>query len=235
MATTMGPARGDVEVPLDKYRITVNGELFDEVDASTTRFRVQGLTGGRTYKFAVYAISDSEAASKPVSTSLLLPGPPQVQLSDGGQSDSQIWVTINVDWQGGTEDQHCQAWVDGVTTPQEVSCSGTFTQGGLTPATTYRLRVRATNTGGASRENIEIRTDSLDVTVMAVGAADGFLNIVDLAGAQIARVENGDELIARCQTSIVGETHYGLRGSSGYAPANQVEITEGNPGKLPQC
>ncbi|HLT10501.1 MAG TPA: fibronectin type III domain-containing protein, partial [Micromonosporaceae bacterium] len=186
-ATSVSLSWGASSGTVTNYQIEratgATSDNFSQVGTSTsTSFNNTGLTTGTTYRYRVRAVNSAGASgySNIVNctpqTSLQPPGTPGTLTASGTTSSS-----TNLSWgaSSGTvtnyEIERCTG--TDCTSFSQVGTSTTtsFTNTGLSPATTYRYRVRATNAAGSSSYSniVTVTTSPVTTTTTTTSSPPG--------------------------------------------------------------
>lgn len=142
------------------------------LDSNSTSYSDTGLNAGATYWYRIIASNntgDSGPSNTASATTLLAPPTAPTGLSATASSSTQI----NLNWSAssGATGYKIERSTDGNTWSQvaEVGAVTTYSNTGLTPATTYYYRVSAFNTGGASTPSNSVSATTLTTPTLHVG------------------------------------------------------------------
>jgi len=138
------------------YRIYQDNSLIGNLATNSTSFNVNGLTPNTTYTFRVAAYNTGGESSAQISATTLSPAP----AAPTGLAASNITQTsLTLSWtDNATNETGYRVYQDNSLVGTLAANSSSFGVTGLSPNTTYTLRVTAYNAGGEGSSQISVTT-----------------------------------------------------------------------------
>lgn len=148
LVVTWGEVENSNGRPVTAYRVYLDGELFEEVDADTFEVTIDDLTNGEAYTVEVAAVNLRGEGDRSTVSDVVpygVPGAPEVTVTEADRALEVTWTEPDTNGRPVTA---YTVYVDG---EEEATVSGSatsYTIEGLTNGDTYDVAVTATNLRG---------------------------------------------------------------------------------------